>query len=629
MAQNAIYPAADPSSQVKSGLDDPHGAAFVEIITQESINPLRMAKMRELEDDLDTLDDISLRLFSRRHNYKDLIQGNAGAAPRNEYIPSPFYKGLRVFHIDADELPRTYAVGPSEQDINTQIVEHIKDTVYKDANIKGVIKDLTKMLAVQGDAFVQVGVKDGEYVGVETCEPAEMFMDSTAQAIAGQGVKRNREALWVARKVQYKYGEFIGMYPEFEGKVVPGDPTSGEMNEAKSRDSDHLNNNDADRVTVLYCYSIVDPENPVEMVLAGKMATIIQKNEGKNYTFWQRKQNNKKVAILPFIDFHYSESRRGMWGPSYMTLVKDGARIIGEVMGITTDYFPKLLNKIIMLMGPGATDENVKRQMAEAVAAQRLGMNAVVPLGSGQNVDMKTVSPDGGIIQEGLQAYRFVMQDLSEKTGIDLVSQSAPQRTATVFIGKNAAQRKAIAGVHKNNIPAYNKLATCVIAAATDILKLNNAQVQRLDVKGGVSIEMTKEMQLKAFREWVGTFETDADLAMPVPTADKAQAVEVMMAQISNTFYAKQYTSMEEIELDVEGLAALAEMRGVGDIFTRSRIQKKAESLLKSQIAQQQMAEPSLTGPQSQAAEPDQTIEERVQEEFSPQAFAAANTVTS
>jgi hypothetical protein len=120
------------------------------------------------------------------------------------------------------------------------------------------------------------------------------------------------------------------------------------------------------------------------------------------------------------------------------------------------------------------------------------------------------------------------------------------------------------------------------------------------------------KIALEIAREWRGSFETEVDLKMPVSTQDKAQAINEMEVSLANVFYARPFSSVDEIRIEIDALHKKAIMRELDDVYALDKLIQKAELI----IAARQ------TAPEAMSAVPEVNqgqVNQDVARELSPQ----------
>ena len=130
---------------------------------------------------------------------------------------------------------------------------------------------------------------------------------------------------------------------------------------------------------------------------------------------------------------------------------------------------------------------------------------------------------------------------------------------------------------------------------------------------------------MDTIKAYDGVFRTDTDLKMPTSTADKVTAIAEMEARKTDLFYGKQWSTIDEIKLDIEALSYQASLLDVEELYTKAKLTRKAKAILESrqpQEPQQQGSASAQPGGQA-AAGIGQQANQDVAKELSPNKLLA------
>lgn len=604
--QNIFAPLPEGSEGFNDA-QDPIVSSFVELQEKAANNTIRVDKLEDIEEDKEIMDELMNRLPTTLNPVAK---------------PSLYFKVLRVYDVQADLLPSTKAVKERGSQFDINLVNSIKDEIYNDVGMQDVYQDIIRSFKTEGSAIVQIGFDDdGELIPVERCELAEIYFDPSVSYFASDSSQKGRVAKWIVREVLVQYSEFLELFPDSEGEITEGSPGMKETREVFEANFEAKIDLSTE-IGIHYAYSITDPKNPVMIVYAGGNSRIVQPAlEGKDYPYWRKRTNGKEYAFLPFVDFHYSTVKRGFYSISIIGMMKDLAEAYRKILNSALPIFQKTVNKILLLFGggneqlvgdPGVSGSTVE-ELQIAMEQQQLGMNPYVNLPESTRID--TLSPDPGIFQDFTLAKRAIFEEASDRFDINFLQLSTTEATATVFIGKTKTELQAISGLYKINRSGFNRLAEYTVALAS---KFWNKTDKRLisvavDESGEDEVSVGVGEAVLSIREWSGSFETDVDLKMPLSTADKASALNELSAAFNNLFYAVPWTTVEEIEQDIDILVKRADLKEMGDLFSKPRMLAKARKVLESR----QPPEPPQPEEVAELAGAEQNVD--VRRELAPQ----------
>jgi len=561
----------------QSDFDNEDVRSFIELQRKWSTSIARQDKMDEIEEDKEILEELTEKLPTN-------------ATPQIK--PSLYFKLMRIYDVQASDLPKTYARAEGKLDADLAIVNSLKDKIYNESGIEDVYVDVIQRFKTEGTAVVQLGFSDeGDYIPVETCELGEIFLDPEMTTIASHSNMKGRVAKTVMRLASVKYSEFLDMFPEMEGKVTSGSPAMEEVRDVFDRDLEDKSMKMTDKIGILYCYSIEDSKNPKMMIIAGGSGALCEEKSGKAYPFW-KKRNKKELPFLPFVDFHYSRVKRGFYSMSMIGMMKDIAESYRKMLNAALPLFHKAVNKILFLFG--AEDDQTVEEMQLAYEQQKLGLNPMIAVEKG--VDVKAVGPDSGVFRDFQLAKQEVFAEASDRFDIDFQRLSSDEVKATVFVGKTKTELQAIAGLYTINKTKFDLLAEYVMYLASRHWDLDDSRIMDVSINDDIEITMSIGKALSLFAGFEGYFDTDVDLRMPTSSTDRANAISRMDQQVFNLFYGRPFKSEQEIELEIQSIAAQARMQDIDDIYTVSALKKKAFAMLQSQFATQSLGQGRVGG---------------------------------
>ena len=549
-------------NDLQSDLDDATVQSFIQLQEKWSNSSIRTDKMTEIEEDKEILEELNETL-------------NTDERPQMK--PSLYFKLMRIYDIQASELPKTYARKKGISDVELSLVNSLKDHIYDEAGAEDVYVDVIQRFKAEGTAVVQIGFDDeGNYIPIETCELGEIYIDPKVDSIATHVGMKGRVARTVIRAAKVKYGEFLQYFPDMEGKVSSGTPGTEEVFAVEDKDmTGNRLMDDKDELTVLYCYSVEKGE-PTMAIFAGSTGALCEPvRKGKDYPFW-RKRRGRDVAFLPFVDFHYSRMKRGFYSMSMIGMMKDIAESFRKMLNSALPVFAKIVNPLLFLFG--ATDDQTIEEMQLAYEQQKLGMNPMIA--SEEGVSMQAVSPNSNIFTEFINAKQIVFAEASDRFDIDFQRLSGEAVKATVFVGKTKTELQAIAGLYTINKVKFDLLAEYTMALASKHWSLKDPRIINIAITEDDYVPLSIGRALQVFKEFEGYFDTDTDLRMPTSTVDKANAMTEMEQLVYSTFYGRPFTSAEEISVEIQALAYRARLRDIDDVYTVAALEKKANLVL-------------------------------------------------
>lgn len=612
---NVIEPTPNPKS-FASDANDPVVRSFIDLQEKEMNNMLRIKKMDEVKEDMDILEALTDRVPN-----KSQIQVK----------PSLYFKLLRIYDVQASLLPKTFAKKERASQAELSIVDSAKDLIYNDAGMDEVYQDVIKSFKTEGTAIVQIGFDtEGDLIPIERCELGEIFLDSNVDSISTDSLRKSRNALWVIREVNLKYSEFLNIFPHMEGKVFPGSPGQKETRDVFMRDSDeNLEIKDSERIGVQYAYSISEKKNPIQAIYAGSNSVLVEDiKQGKDYPFWAKRRNGREYAFLPFVDFHYSLTKRGFYSMSMIGMMKDLAEGFRRILNASLPVFEKSVNKILFLFG--AKDDQFVEEMQLALETQKLGLNPMIAVGN-ESARIESIAPDS-IFSDFEAAKKVIFDEASDRFDIDFARLSQETVKATVFIGKTKTELQAISGLYTINRHGFNRIAKYVTSIAGKFWKKSDKRIVDVFISEEEieSVPLPLSDALDVIKEYDGAFETDVDIKIPLSSSDKAQAMIEMEQGVQNLFYNIPFQSIEEIDVDIDSLVKRAALRGLDDIYTKAKLIKKAQDIIKSRQQQQEALQAEAVGiEQEDAAVPQgNDVNRDVAAELSPnKLLAEANAV--
>jgi len=349
-------------------------------------------------------------------------------------------------------------------------------------------------------------------------------------------------------------------------------------------------------------------------------STIVEKHEGKDYPFWRKMKNGKEVPFLPFIDFHFSSVKRGLYSVSMIGMMKDAGEAYRKILNASLPAFSRAVNPIVMLLG--ATEERTVEEMKLASELQDLGVNPTIAVGE-ENVRMQTVAPQG-IFQEFEAARTVVFRDLAMRYDVNFQALEEQEQTATEFVGKTKSEIKAIAGLYTINKTAFNRLAEYITSLAARYWKNSDQRPMEIVVseEDEDTIELKVSEAMITLKEWTGSFETEVDLRIPASTADKATAITEIIAELGQLFNTIPFSTMEQATPFLDLLFEKISLRELNNVVSRAELLKMANSLIETRT---QVQAPQDIPQQPQATEQNQDVAA----ELAPQSFLAESGLSA
>lgn len=603
--ENIITPLPE-NNNIQDDTHDEVVSSFLQLFEKYRIQKDRLDKIEEIEEDNGILEDLTARLPS---------------ADRPQVKPSMYFKLMRIYDVQASQMPKIKPVKEGAATVELNIVDAAKDVLFSDAGVDEVWYDVLQSFKAEGTAIVQLGYnEDGDLIPVERCQLAEVYFDASKSTIAADSEKKGRTIKTIIREITMTYSDAIDMYPELKGKLTVGAPaTSEDFRDVKQATDDAIIQDD-DKVTIHYSYSIQNSKKPIMAIYAGGSSTIVEKHEGKDYPFWRKMKNGKEVPFLPFIDFHFSSVKRGLYSVSMIGMMKDAGEAYRKILNASLPAFSRAVNPIVMLLG--ATEERTVEEMKLASELQDLGVNPTIAVGE-ENVRMQTVAPQG-IFQEFEAARTVVFRDLAMRYDVNFQALEEQEQTATEFVGKTKSEIKAIAGLYTINKTAFNRLAEYITSLAARYWKNSDQRPMEIVVseEDEDTIELKVSEAMITLKEWTGSFETEVDLRIPASTADKATAITEILAELGQLFNTIPFSTMEQATPFLDLLFEKISLRELNNAVSRAELLKMANSLIETRT---QVQAPQDIPQQPQATEQNQDVAA----ELAPQSFLAESGLSA
>jgi len=603
--ENIITPLPE-NNNIQDDTHDEVVSSFLQLFEKYRIQKDRLDKIEEIEEDNGILEDLTARLPS---------------ADRPQVKPSMYFKLMRIYDVQASQMPKIKPVKEGAATVELNIVDAAKDVLFSDAGVDEVWYDVLQSFKAEGTAIVQLGYnEDGDLIPVERCQLAEVYFDASKTTIAADSEKKGRTIKTIIREITMTYSDAIDMYPELKGKLTVGAPaTSEDFRDVKQATDDAIIQDD-DKVTIHYSYSIQNSKKPIMAIYAGGSSTIVEKHEGKDYPFWRKMKNGKEVPFLPFIDFHFSSVKRGLYSVSMIGMMKDAGEAYRKILNASLPAFSRAVNPIVMLLG--ATEERTVEEMKLASELQDLGVNPTIAVGE-ENVRMQTVAPQG-IFQEFEAARTVVFRDLAMRYDVNFQALEEQEQTATEFVGKTKSEIKAIAGLYTINKTAFNRLAEYITSLAARYWKNSDQRPMEIVVseEDEDTIELKVSEAMITLKEWTGSFETEVDLRIPASTADKATAITEILAELGQLFNTIPFSTMEQATPFLDLLFEKISLRELNNAVSRAELLKMANSLIETRT---QVQAPQDIPQQPQATEQNQDVAA----ELAPQSFLAESGLSA
>jgi len=603
--ENIITPLPE-NNNIQDDTHDEVVSSFLQLFEKYRIQKDRLDKIEEIEEDNGILEDLTARLPS---------------ADRPQMKPSMYFKLMRMYDVQASQIPKIKPVKEGAATVELNIVDAAKDVLFSDAGVDEVWYDVLQSFKAEGTAIVQLGYnEDGDLIPVERCQLAEVYFDASKSTIAADSEKKGRTIKTIIREITMTYSDAIDMYPELKGKLTVGAPaTSEDFRDVKQATDDAIIQDD-DKVTIHYSYSIQNSKKPIMAIYAGGSSTIVEKHEGKDYPFWRKMKNGKEVPFLPFIDFHFSSVKRGLYSVSMIGMMKDAGEAYRKILNASLPAFSRAVNPIVMLLG--ATEERTVEEMKLASELQDLGVNPTIAVGE-ENVRMQTVAPQG-IFQEFEAARTVVFRDLAMRYDVNFQALEEQEQTATEFVGKTKSEIKAIAGLYTINKTAFNRLAEYITSLAARYWKNSDQRPMEIVVseEDEDTIELKVSEAMITLKEWTGSFETEVDLRIPASTADKATAITEIIAELGQLFNTIPFSTMEQATPFLDLLFEKISLRELNNVVSRAELLKMANSLIETRT---QVQAPQDIPQQPQATEQNQDVAA----ELAPQSFLAESGLSA
>lgn len=610
---NVIEPEYIQTKAPENNVLDPEVRSFIELKGKYEKDTIRVDKMRRVEDD---------------YEYLEKLQNDLDTSKRPKVKSSMLFFALNSFDSDIINLPKIAPTGNVLQATDRNLIDAIREEIFEDSGMDEVWSDILYSFKAEGTAIVQLGFDgDDSVIPIEKCDLAELYFDSKLPKLAGKNVRTGKMVKTIIREVVMSYSEFVSKFPDHEGWVMVGSPTSAVQslldNQTVFKDGQVDQNGD---VHVFYCYSIAKEKNPVMLVFAGGTAAIIDRKAGKEYPFYEVMPNGKRRPYLPFVDFHFSNVRRGFYSMSILGMLKDISESYEKGFNAILPVFHKAVNPIVMLFGN--SDERINEEIQIASELQALGDTPIISIGS-ENVDMKTLTPGEGVFS-ALEQLRIVsLRDATQRFGINFQALEEVEQSATEFVGKTKATAVAKNAIYKINARGLSRLAKLITQLAILYWKSDDSRLVKFDITedGTISEAIPMGELLILLKEMTFDFDVETDIRIPMSTQDKDQAMQEMENSVRLLFYNTPFQSVEEIMPEIEALYARAVFRNMDNIYTKKRLVDKANIIIN---ARTQAIAPEQNTSSPQEGQPiEKQLSQDIKKELAPQTFLSQANLNS
>ena len=592
--KNKVNPTPENSAPIEEV--DKDVEHFIEMFQLYANNPARLSKLQDVQDD-----------------YEELEYYSTSGAASGQVRSGAFYKIMRVFDIDAKELPKVKPVDENANLTKLSIVDAAKTKIWEDGGVQDVWDDVRHRFKAEGTAIVQIGYdkQSGDYIPMECCDLSECYFDASMQHLAGDSRRLGKTIKTFIRSVQVPWGEFISLYPDYADKVNVGSPSEEVERDTQNKTLESEDySGTKDKVVIHFAYSIKDAANPIMCVYAGSNRVLLDKAEGEQYPFWIKRDTGDH-PFVPFIDAHVSNVRRGFYSPSAIGLMKDKTKEIEKIFFYSIPMFRKAVNPILLLLG--SKDERLQEEIALASEMQGMGHSYIIP--TNENVQVSEIKPQS-VFNDVESARVLLSRELSAVFGFNVQELEEVEQTATEFVGKSKAELKAISGLFKTNSGFFEKMAEYSVALAAKFWKTNDDRLVKFQDELGSSNTTDMGTAIFMLKEFTGSFKVETDLKMPVSTADKRQANQMLIGMVNNLLAASPQMSKEAIDMQVEAIEFEASLSDMDHIYSKPKL----NAMFKAQKTPVALASPKVQREQ---------VNQEMQNELAPQTFLAQAGLTA
>jgi hypothetical protein len=599
MTEKTIEPVSEGVTS-SGDLDNPLVIEFIELKEKWEQHKIRVDKMEQIDRDYEVLEGLHDDLTTR-------------SAP--EMKSSMMFFAMNSFDSDIVDLPKVKPSGTTMRATDRNLLDSLREQLSEDVGMTEVWADILYGFKAEGSSVVQIGFDEDDTISLDKADMKELFFDPRMPKLAGKNVRRGKTAKTVVRAVKMKFAEFRDQFPDHADQVLPGNPSSGL---ASLRDNSTVFSKDdlqlEEDMYVYYCYSVQDSKNPIKLVFAGSNAVIIEEERGSDYKFKEVLSNGKERAYLPFIDFHFSNVRRGFYSMSIIGILNDISEVYRKALKAALPVFHKSVNPLIMLFG--AVDDRIHEEIQIAQELQSLGETPLIPVGQ-ENVQMQSITPEGGIFDTFERLRNTVLRDATSRFKINFQELEDVEQTATEFVGKTKATAVAKTAIYRLNRRPIERIFKYIVQLAISYWDSDDKRLIRfdLDETGDVQEELPMGLVLTALKDISFEFTAEVDIRVPMSTQDKDSAMKEMEGSVQNLFYSIPYQSTDEISMEIDGLYNRAVFRELDHIYTKKKLMEKAQLILDARTQATVEAQAVEGGGQQGPANED------IARELAPQSF--------
>lgn len=593
--QSNIVEPSSVSTVIVSDRDNEWVRSFIESVRIASLDGIRSDKMEALREDRRIFHLLN-SLLPRRRGSEDFF--GTDVIPPLLMKGTLYYQVMRVYDEEGLRLPEIRPVKEGVSDLDNSIIDSVVKHVYNKGQFSKFYEDVFDGFKTEGTVFCQYGY-DGDKITYEKIPLENVFIDPKATRIArGPSDRLGQTAQWIVRQVLFTYGDFVKEFPAFAGKVAVGNPQDEPVdhgldghggNVDSSRGGEHHRNviDTTDKIVVHYAYNI-GSIGPSYAVYAGQSATLLDLKVGDDYPYFEK----DGTAYLPFEIFHFTRSpREGIYGPSMIGIIKDGAEALKQMMNRAVPNIARSVNPFIFLFG--SSDQRLKQEMRTYTEMQDMGEIPLIMAGDDQ-VRIESVAPQS-VFPEFEGFRQVILDDMGQRLGINFRIQESIEQTATEFIGKQRQQIKAIGSLNAVNKTTFEAIPRHTI----DLVRAFWKSSDKEEIGFSVSDEQNQESfrlpfgaVLEVVKDWDGEFVADTDIEVPQTSQEKALAIDEITIQLQNILNATAFTTIEQIKPTLDLLYEKIVIRGLNDIVSRQELNEMAGSLIEQRSVDGQPDQP-------------------------------------
>jgi hypothetical protein len=544
---------------------------FCECVRSAVEDTNRIKKMTTLQEDIDLYEN----QFADLPSYSD-----SSILERPPLMKASLYQHLfQKYEVGAKKIPKLVPEKENVPELDRAMIQSVADEVMMRGGFSETYeKDIFQKFKYEGCPVIQIGF-DGDVVDFDSPALNEMYFDPAGSYLQRKTGKHGRNCKWAVREVRmdtasaHNFLRSVGR-EDLIGKITYGTPYTEDDNQSTVEDARDYSMHR--HFVFHFGYSITDEQNPVYCVYGGGSKTLVLKETGKDYRY---RLNGK--PILPFDMFHFTNERYGIYSPSMIGVIKDGAEALKNALNKMLPNLARAVNPYIFLLGD--TDQRTIEEMKAYNSMQEQGYTPVITA-SGEGVQMQSVAPNADQIWSAFERMRsVVLNEIGQRLRINFRVFEEVEQTATEFVGRETQENKQVASLNRDNKYTWEWCADFTIA----LLKEYGSTKDKREIIVRVAGQKSEEQftfsvgeVLAVLTDWDGWFVAYTDIKTPMTTQERRQAVATTIARLTEFLQGMNFTTMEQAEPLIDAIYEEVVMNEQEQIITKQKLIAMAQSLI-------------------------------------------------